>query len=593
MEINICFSSDNNYVQHLAVAITSILKNSSEEDNYNFFIMDGGITQKNKNKIEELKKIKDFNISFVLMDDNDFKNCPMTSYVNYITLPTYYRFKIPSIFPNIDKILYLDCDIVVTHDIKQLYETDISNYYLAAIPEVFNHCHKERMAIEGDYYYCNAGILLINNKKWREDNIEQKLFDYALHPTKEIVYQDQDIINEVLKYKIKYLHLRWNLQHDSIWDDSYLFHIDERLAALEDPYIVHFTHKYKPWTIECTNKFKVLYYKYLKLTPYKGDFYRIKLQKCLFDFTNLLKSLFYIKKEYSVKTIKFFGIKLTITNKYKKLLEELHSIKFNNMESIKCDIESMKKVIQEQKEKVDNLYRISEKTLDHIMWIDHPIYCINNGVNTIFRYMTGLQLTKDYQTERVVVFDPNEAPVDHFERYSFVKNFINPDDDVMDIACGVGYGSAYLAKKAKSVMGVDINQPSIDFAKKIFTDSNLSYICMDATKVNFDKRFDKIVSFETIEHLVDDELFVKKLNESLKSYGKLICSVPNQTIFPYDKKIVPFHIKHYTVDDITSLLSRNGFVVEDIYFQYAEENHRVMKKDKEGYTIVCIAKKGQ
>ena len=259
-KINICFSSDNNYAKYMGTAICSILKNAGENDSYNFYILDGGISNETKEQISGLKTIKDFSIEYLTVNPDDFKSCPMTGYVNYITLPTYYRFKIASLLPNVDKILYLDGDIIVNSDIKELFDTDIENYYIGAIPEVFNHHHKERLEIFGDNYYFNAGVLLINSKKWREDNIEEKLFTYALNPEREIVFQDQDILNEVLKYNIKYLPLKWNLQHDALFtEESYLYHKTERNEAIKAPKLIHYTHKLKPWNPKCTNKYRTLY----------------------------------------------------------------------------------------------------------------------------------------------------------------------------------------------------------------------------------------------------------------------------------------------------------------------------------------------
>ncbi len=556
-EINICFSSDNNYAQHMAVTMASILSNASNEDNYNFYVLDGGISQKDKEKIEKLKSIKDFSISYFNVDKNDFSDCPMTGYVKYITLPTYYRFKIPSLLKNVDKVLYLDCDLVLNADIKELYSTDIEDYYLAAIPEAYNNLHRERMDISAREYYCNAGVLLINNKKWREDKIEEKLFEYAQNPKMKVIYQDQDIINAVLMYRIKYMPLKWNLQHVAIdYDDSFPYHKMERFAALNNPSLIHYSHKDKPWGVLCDNKFKHLYYQYLQLTPYKKEISSIKFRQFCHNF---FTSIFSVKKEPTCKTTMFLGIKIKRRNKHGILMQELKSIK----ESIK----------------------------ESIGRIDHPIYCINNGVNTIFRYMTGLQLTKDYQTERVVVFDPLDAPIDHFQRYSFVQKYIKSTDKVLDIACGVGYGTALMAQKAAFAVGVDINKPSINFANNIFQKDNLKYICSDANTFEWQEKFDKVISFETIEHIEEDELFLSKLKDCMKDEGTLICSVPNETIFPFNPKITPFHIKHYTVESLNQLLISNGFKIEEIYFQYENEDHSVGQKEEEGYTIICIAKK--
>ena len=605
MDINICFSSDNNYVQHLGVAIASILVKSSIHDNYNFYIMDGGIDDKNKQKLEALKSIRNFNISYTPTSDEDFKNCPMTNYVNYITLPTYYRFKIPTYFKNVEKMLYMDCDMIVMDDIAPLFETNIDNYYVAAVPEVYNHHHKERLDFNPEEYYFNAGLLLINNKKWQEDNIEQKLFEYALNPKHEIIYQDQDILNEVLKSKVLYLDLKWNLQHDALFSaESYIYHVEERLEALKNPYIIHFTHKLKPWIVGCNNPFRKEYVKYLKMTQWKNYVFKLLLANLINNIKIFIikfcKRLFSIEKKDAHKIINILGLKLKFRrqelynmHEFNSLCENINSTK-NAIDDLYAKIDNTKDAIEKDMSvKIEEIRKQQEIILNHLKWHDHPLYCINNGVNAIFRYMTGLQLTKDYQTERIIAFDFEDAPVDHYERYKFAQSYINENDKVLDVACGVGYGTSAIAQKARSVVGVDINQASINFANKIFANEKLSFECKSALDLNYENEFDKIISFETIEHLTEDDLFIKNLYKALKPGATLICSVPNQSVFPYDPKVVPFHIKHYTVESIKNLLTDNGFRIKDLYFQYSDENHKIMKKDNEGYTIVCFAEKSE
>lgn len=375
MQINICFSCDNNYVQHLGVTIASILKNSGVDDDYNFYIMDGGISEKNKLKLQKLKTIRDFSINYTEINNNDFKACPMTNYVNYITLPTYYRFKIPSFFKDVDKILYMDCDMVVLGDIAQIYKTDINDYYVAAVPEVYNNHHKERLEFDKDEYYFNAGLLLINNKKWREDNIEQKLFDYALNPKHKIVYQDQDILNEVLKEHIFYLDLKWNLQHDAIfYKDSYIYHEKQRIKAVENPEIIHFTHRLKPWFIECQNPYQKAYLKYLKITPWKSRFYKMKFKKFKLEFSKKLdfnyQNIFSIKnsKDKKHKIITAVGVKIKIKRKpdIRDVLVKIESIKSTQAQKY-SNHEKKYKVLLEQNQSMNNLiYEQNEKITESI-----------------------------------------------------------------------------------------------------------------------------------------------------------------------------------------------------------------------------------
>ena len=307
-QITICFSCDNNYVQHMYITIMSILKFAKNSEFYNIYILNGGISQKNINILNKLKNENTVNINFIDINANDFSACPMTNYVSYITLPTYYRFKIASLIPDIDKILYLDSDIVVNNNIAELYNTDIESYYIAAVPEVNNHHHKERLSLNDNQYYINAGVLLINIKKWNEDNIEKKLFDYIKHPIHEIIYQDQDVLNDVLKNNIKYIDLSWNLQHDAIDDEySYLYHSGQRLDALKNPKLIHFTHKLKPWHSKCKNKYRFLYYSFLKKSPWKHKLLDICIKNFFFTF---LRFIYQHQKlnEGSLKITKIFGL---------------------------------------------------------------------------------------------------------------------------------------------------------------------------------------------------------------------------------------------------------------------------------------------
>lgn len=387
MNINICFSSDNNYAKHMGCAITSILYHAKVRDCYNFYILDGGISQKNKNKIEKLKKIKDFNIEYYSINSTDFEHCPMTNYVEYITRSTYYRFKIPSLLRNVDKVLYLDCDIIAANDIEELFATNIDNYYMAAVPEVFNDYHRKRLEYQEKQYYCNAGVLLINNKKWIEDNIEKKLFEYAINPWREIIYQDQDILNEVLRNKIKYLPLYWNLQHDAMFHaNSFPYHEKERILAIDNPKIIHFTNRKKPWFWDCPNKYKSLYYFHLKHTPWKMDYYKIKLQQYFHYSIKNIGKIFYYKKKNTDRTkvtIRILGIPI-----YKKVYIDFNikkyflGIRYSKKLNIRALLEAQKNEI------LGNLYYHTNLIYEKIC-TDFSLFSEN--INNISQQITTIQ----------------------------------------------------------------------------------------------------------------------------------------------------------------------------------------------------------
>ncbi len=286
---DICFSADDNYSEQLAVAITSIIKNSSNDEIFNFYILDGDISEYNLSRLNDLKRFKDFNIKFIKMNYGDFETCPMLkdkdeSYCDYhVTKPTYFRFKIPSLFPDLDKILYLDPDIIVSDSLKELYNTTLNDFYCGMILDVDYKKEAERLNLK-DYF--NAGVMLINLKKWREDNIEQKLFDFVKNKSEILLWQDQDVFNLVFENKTLKLSEKWNYQipKEDFDNDKKLF------EKLKNVVILHFAGRFKPWLNFCGSAVFEIYYNYLlqinwldNLYKYKQEFFLHNLKKELGD----------------------------------------------------------------------------------------------------------------------------------------------------------------------------------------------------------------------------------------------------------------------------------------------------------------------
>lgn len=163
---------------------------------------------------------------------------------------------------------------------------------------------------------------------------------------------------------------------------------------------------------------------------------------------------------------------------------------------------------------------------------------------------------------------------DHLERYKFASQFVK-GKKVLDIACGVGYGSKLLAQMgSQSVIGVDIEKDVITYAKKESQIKNTSFKVGNITKYHQGK-YDVIVCFETIEHVKNDKKAIKNLYNLLNSGGLLIISSPNRIITSleantiYDKPANKYHVREYTINELVKLLRENGFNVSknDIYGQ--------------------------
>ncbi len=159
---------------------------------------------------------------------------------------------------------------------------------------------------------------------------------------------------------------------------------------------------------------------------------------------------------------------------------------------------------------------------------------------------------------------------EHRERYKFAKQFCR-GKAVLDIACGTGYGSYELSREADRVVGIDISEESICFAQDKYKRENLSFLRADCTKVYLKKNyFDVVVSFETIEHLNEEQrtMFYQHLCDTLKDDGVLVFSTPNKTITsPYtEKPLNLFHILEFTRASLQKELEK-FFAVKGWYGQ--------------------------
>ena len=259
----IVFASDNNYAPYLVVCINSIICNSSEQSKYDICILDGGICKEIKYTLYAMQR-SNISIRFIDMS-NVFSNYDTELFCLYddkLTIATYYRVFLSSIFSNYQKILYLDVDMILRIDVATYFFIDISNYLLAGvkdIPNIFLCQKNEKYAnyfidvLKLDCYsdYINAGFMLCNIQEWKKIDIEHRLID-KLKELKKPKYSDQCLVNSVCKGKIKYLHQRNNFQMNlCYYDDSYfdgmpIEYLKEYDEAFQSPNIIHYTGQ-KPW----------------------------------------------------------------------------------------------------------------------------------------------------------------------------------------------------------------------------------------------------------------------------------------------------------------------------------------------------------
>lgn len=301
--MKVAFSSDSNYVIPATVAITSFLENNKESriEIYLLYI-DGALQEtdltKLKNKVESYQAL-----FFPLMVD---KKVLMEMPVLRHGLSTYLRILLPQLLPEIDKILYLDVDLIVERSLLDLYNMDLTGYQLAAVPdlETLVPDFLASIGFKRDGFYFCAGILLMNLKELRKIDLVEKTKDYILKYGDKIVHSDQDILNCICT-RIKYLSPKYNLikayyVHPKC---NLLWSKEDIKEAQQTPCIIHYLGAIKPWMYLSTHPKKKNWYKYLVKTEYL-DY--IPIDKTVYNYFCLQLMMI---KEFSllVKVRRFLG----------------------------------------------------------------------------------------------------------------------------------------------------------------------------------------------------------------------------------------------------------------------------------------------
>lgn len=281
--MNVFYFCSDLYAPIAAVSMISLLENNKTIETIHFFIADDGIKGETKNKLKELIDKYDAEIIYLqLPDPSELLDFPFKN--RYQIGHSYPRMCIGRLLPeSVDRVLILDSDTLVLDDLGRLWETDIGDNILAGVVDCMNlKAFNKQFALSDGQFYCNAGMFLVDMKKWREQRIEDEIIRTIKKHDGNVFFFEQTLMNYSCRGKILKLHPQYNaytlfyaFNYDNLitWRHPTVFYSKKTVReAIEEPKIVHFTRNFymksHPWKEGSEHPLTEVYRYYMRKTPW-------------------------------------------------------------------------------------------------------------------------------------------------------------------------------------------------------------------------------------------------------------------------------------------------------------------------------------
>ncbi len=266
--VPVVFAANDSYVPYLAVALKSLIENTSCERNYDIIVLHADITEENQARLtRELVQADNISLRFKNVEQASYKYKDYDLYLHaYFTKETYFRFFIQDIMPDYEKVVYLDSDLTLLADVAELYDTPMGENLLAAVKDAdsigcANGYHPEhikyqmeKLKLKNPLDYFNSGVLVMNLAEMRKSFTVDELMEKAAEDKWQLL--DQDVLNMLCAGRVKFLDMAWNVmmnwtidtmrRTDAVKHAPYQIYLDY-MESRKAPKIVHYSGFQKPW----------------------------------------------------------------------------------------------------------------------------------------------------------------------------------------------------------------------------------------------------------------------------------------------------------------------------------------------------------
>ncbi len=272
--IPVFFSVDDNYVPWLSVAIKSLIHNASRQYNYDIVILHEGLE---RSSVERLCALAEPGFEILPQTITERFGCISSDFEGHklhtldrFTMTIFFRLFLADMFPQYDKGIYLDSDIVVSGDISELYETDLEGKLLAACPDwsiqdipPFVSYVTDYVGVDRSLDYINSGVLVMDFAKLRAVRMGMRFVEVLARWKFNSIAPDQDYINAMCKGRIKYL--------DKCWDAM----PNDKRQPLAEPKLIHYNLFSKPWMRDGV-QYEEYFWRYAPLSGFLAEIEEFK-----------------------------------------------------------------------------------------------------------------------------------------------------------------------------------------------------------------------------------------------------------------------------------------------------------------------------
>ena len=262
--ISISFSVSDNYSQHLAVVLASVLVHNPHSC-FVFHVLHRNISDENQSRIRKLEQFYlNCEIDFHYIDATRFEKFPIPKELEHVTQEMYYRYLLPEVLAKEERTIYSDVDVLCVGDLRPLWEIDLKGNIIAAVSEGENGEYKKKLiGLTGATPYFNSGLLVLDLGRMRAENSPRILMENTIKYAGRIAWPDQDVINITFRSRILQIDGKWNCfshKYFPLRKNVVIWHF---MGALD-----------KPWCNIWKNTTWPIYLEYLLKSSYRNNAWR-------------------------------------------------------------------------------------------------------------------------------------------------------------------------------------------------------------------------------------------------------------------------------------------------------------------------------